>query len=175
MFAAALKQAGMNVSAYDRLQNDPKHARHQIEKTESLGVSVTDSAAEAVRDARLVISTVTASEAVNAASDALPGLHAGCHWLDLNSISPETKGRVRATVESAGAGFTEAVAMDTVPSKGVQVPILMCGPESAQWSDVLNSAGMNTRALGDSPGLASTTKLLRSVIIKGMELSLIHI
>lgn len=169
VFALALKHAGMNVLAFDRLQTDSKTADLQVAKTNSLGIGVAPSAAAAVRHAELLISTVTASEAVNAVIDASPGLHKQCHWIDLNSVSPGTKTAVREHVEASGATFTEAVAMDTVPSKGAQVPILLCGPFAEHWSKVLNAAGMNTRVVGTHYGMASTTKLLRSVIIKGME------
>ena len=59
--------------------------------------------------------------------------------------------------------------MDTVPSKGAQVPILLCGSESQSLSQLLNNVGLNTRSISQDLGAASTTKLLRSILIKGME------
>lgn len=72
-------------------------------------------------------------------------------------------------VSEKGALFTEGVAMDTVPAKGIQVPILLCGPESSALSELLNNLGFNTRSVSSALGAASSTKLLRSVLIKGME------
>src|SRR5262245_36638440 len=45
-------------------------------------------AVHAVRQAELVISAVTAAQAVEAARAAAPGLAPGAHFLDLNSASP---------------------------------------------------------------------------------------
>lgn len=169
VFAAELKAAGMTVTAYDKLQNDPKAAMGQKEKTQSAGILLAQDIADALQKPSLVISTVTASEATAAAKQAAPSLKPGTHWLDLNSVSPDTKKEIADIVTACGAEFTEGVAMDTVPSKGAQVPLLLCGPHADQWSVKLNDIGFNTKCLGSDYGMASTTKLLRSVIIKGME------
>jgi len=128
-----------------------------------------DSLSDSVRSADLIISTVTALQALAAAEEAGNSLHNGCHWLDLNSVSPATKKTVSAVTVGKGALFTEGVAMDTVPSKGAQVPILLCGSESQSLSQRLNGKGFNTKSVSQEPGAASTTKLLRSILIKGMQ------
>lgn len=167
--ARTLLAAGFRVSAYDRLQLSATHAQAQIKKMEQVGVTVAANPAALVTDADLIISTVTASEALVAASSTLDGLTSQSHWLDLNSISPASKMAVASCVKAKGCGFTEAVAMDTVPAKGAKVPILMCGADAQRWSSLLNQAGMNTSVIGERYGLAASTKLLRSIIIKGME------
>jgi len=146
VFGTQLFRDGMNVTAWDKLQGDPTTAKTQLAKTRSLQITPGRSLQDAVSSADLVISTVTASQALNAAEQAVGGLRSGSHWLDLNSVSP-----------------------DTVPSKGVQVPILLCGEESQALSVTLNRAGFNTRSVSQVLGAASTTKLLRSILIKGME------
>jgi len=133
------------------------------------GKQLLDQGQAAVSTADLIISTVTASDALIAAEQAAPSLRTGCHWLDLNSVSPATKHSIYNIVSGSGVLFTEGVAMDTVPSKGAQVPILLCGPESPLLSDRLNGLGLNTRSVSEALGTASTTKLLRSILIKGME------
>jgi len=169
VFGQQLLNAGMSVKAWDKLQNDPSARQRQLDKTLSLGITPCESIIDAVSSADLVISTVTASEALVAAEQAADGLASGCQWLDLNSVSPTTKQAVQDVVSAKGALFTEGVAMDTVPSKGAQVPILLCGPQSKSLSNALNDAGLNTRSVSDELGTASTTKLLRSILIKGME------
>lgn len=169
VFATQLHSKGLNVTAWDKLQDNASTAKPQITKTTLLGIKPGASMIDAVSSADLVISTVTASQALIAAEQAAAGLQTGCQWLDLNSVSPSTKQAIHNIVSSKGALFTEGVAMDTVPSKGVQVPILLCGPESDSLSQLLNSAGFNTRAISEKLGTASTTKLLRSILIKGME------
>ncbi len=169
VFAKHLHDAKHTVTAWDKLQADPTTAGEQISKTKSLGIVPASSMHDAVAAADLIISTVTASQALVAAEQACDGLRAGCHWLDLNSVSPSTKQAVHDVVTKKGVTFTEGVAMDTVPSKGAQVPLLLCGPESQSLSQQLNATHLNTRSVSLSLGAASTTKLLRSILIKGME------
>ena len=169
VFGKQLHDSGATVTAWDILQNDTSASRQQITKTQELNIRPASSMHDALSSAELVISTVTASQATTAAEQAADGLRPGCQWLDLNSVSPATKQTVHDIVSAQGVLFTEGVAMDTVPSKGVQVPILLCGPESAALSQQLNAVGFNTRSVSEELGTASTTKLLRSIMIKGME------
>lgn len=169
VFGAALKASGHAVTAFDILQNDPARGDRQREKAESLGISPATAASTAVDGADLIISTVTASQAVSAAGDAAAGLSETACWLDINSVSPNTKNSIREIIHTRGADFVEAVAMDTVPTHGIKVPLIFCGPSAAIWSDKLNAIGFNARSLGEQYGKASSTKLIRSVLIKGME------
>lgn len=169
VFGKHLVDKGMTVTAWDKLQENSATSKQQIEKTQALGITPADSMHDAVSSANLVISTVTASQALAAAQQAADGLPSDCHWLDLNSVSPATKQAIYNEVSERHVLFTEGVAMDTVPAKGAQVPILLCGPESEQISQLLNDADLNTRSVSPELGAASTTKLLRSILIKGME------
>ncbi len=169
VFGEQLHNEGLVVTAWDKLQDDATTAELQIIKTQSLGITPGTSILDAISTADLIISTVTASQALIAAQQAVKGLRSGCQWLDLNSVSPATKHAIHNAVSSKGVLFTEGVAMDTVPSKGAQVPILLCGPESQSLSQLLNSFGFHTKSVSQDLGAASTTKLLRSVLIKGME------
>ena len=169
VFGKQLQSKGMTVTAWDQLQTDPLTIGPQLAKTQSLNIIAAASMSDAVMSADLIISTVTASQAIHAAEQAADGLRAGCQWLDLNSVSPSTKQTINNIVVDKGALFTEGVAMDTVPSKGTHVPVLLCGPVSQSLSELLNGAGFNTKSVSDTLGAASTTKLLRSILIKGME------
>jgi len=169
VFGCQLQTAGWSVTAWDIRQEDASTSDQQITKTRSLGFTPASSISHAVNSADLVISTVTAEQALVAAEQAASALPTGCQWLDLNSVSPSTKLSIHHVVSDKGALFTEGVAMDTIPSKGAHVPLLLCGPASQGLSQLLNSVGLNTRSISETLGVASTTKLLRSILIKGME------
>lgn len=169
VFGKQFLDNGATVTAWDKLQLDSATANQQIAKTQSLGIRAAASMHDAVSSAELIVSTVTASQAPVAAEQAADALMNGCHWLDLNSVSPATKRQVHDSFAHKGVLFTEGVAMDTVPSKGAQVPLIFCGPESMSLSKTLNKFGLNTRSVSAELGAASTTKLLRSILIKGME------
>jgi len=159
VFGKQLYNEGFSVTAWDKRQDDKSTSSEQIVKTQKLGITPGTSMSDAVSSADLVISTVTASQALIAAEQAFSGLKGGCQWLDLNSVSPSTKQAIHEVVSSKGVIFT----------KGAQVPILLCGSESKPLSNLLNAAGLNTRSVSSALGAASTTKLLRSILIKGME------
>ena len=59
--------------------------------------------------------------------------------------------------------------MGAVPPVGIAVPILLAGGDGAAVADMLNQLGMNTEVVSDQVGVASATKMCRSVIIKGIE------
>lgn len=125
--------------------------------------------ADAVEGAELIICTVTADLAEAAAEQVAPYLKPGQIYFDLNSCAPARKKAISAIVTKTGASFVEGVAMDTVPQKGFQVPLLLAGPDAAGILDRLTAHGMVAEVVGPELGQASSIKLLRSVLIKGME------
>lgn len=168
VFAAAFLAAGVpKVSAYDILIDDPETAEHQRDKTAALGVEPAGTIGDAVKDAEVILSTVTADQTVAAANAAAPHLGAGQTWFDLNSTSPKEKARAAALVEANGARFVEGAAMDTVPNFGAAVPILAAGEGAEALAAELNALGMAIEVAGPQLGAASSAKMLRSVLIKG--------
>src|SRR3546814_12476122 len=50
-----------------------------------------------------------------------------------------------------------------------RVPILLCGPRVAEATAALAGLGFNVEDGGETLGAASATKMLRSIMIKGVE------
>lgn len=169
VFARALLEAGVGrIAAYDILSDDPASAGRQRAKCAALGIEDASGPAEAVTEAGLVISTVTADQTVAAARRAAPHLRAGQVYLDLNSTSPADKRRAAEAVEGNGAAFVEGVAMDTVPNCGAAVPLLVSGCAAEPVAEALNALGLRVECLGGALGMASSAKMLRSVLVKGL-------
>lgn len=125
---------------------------------------------EAVRDAGLVISAVTAAEDLAAAESVLPALAPGTWYLDLNSVSPGTKRQVAARVDEGGGRYVEAAVMAPINPDRTAVPILLGGPHAGEFMAVAAELGFSGASVcSDRIGKASATKMCRSVIIKGME------
>jgi len=124
--------------------------------------------AEAVEAADIVISAVTADQAVAAARSAAPALRPGPIYVDLNSVSPRTKRAVAAELRQ-GVDFVEFAVMSPVAGKGIASPILAGGPRAAEVAERLNPLGMKIDPVSDEIGVASATKLCRSIVIKGLE------
>ncbi|HEX7969574.1 MAG TPA: DUF1932 domain-containing protein [Stellaceae bacterium] len=170
IFARDLIGSGRHdVAAYDILMDDPKTAPPMREKARSLRVVACTSAAEAVAGASVTISAVTAASAQRVAEGAASFLKPGQLFLDVNSVSPDTKRLSAAAVERSGAHYVEAAVMAAVAPYGLKVPILLGGRHAGALKDVLAPAGMALEVAAAEIGKASATKMCRSIMMKGLE------
>ncbi len=138
------------------------------------GVGLAASHAELARQSDLVISAVTASQTVEAARECAAALPQGVWFLDLNSASPGSKRRAAALIEQAGGRYVESAVMTSVPPHRIRVPMLLGGAHAAELQPWLAALGFSTRVLEGELGLASASKMCRSVMIKGLEAMLIE-
>ena len=168
VLAAELHQHDPSIAAWDIAFRDPDS--RATRNAQDLPVRRAVDAGDAVRDAAVVFSAVTAANDLSAARDAAAVITAGCWYVDLNSASPAQKQASAAVVDEAGGRYVEAAVMSPINPKGVGAPILLGGPHSDEFAVVATSLGF-TGASVYSPvvGPASATKLARSVVVKGME------
>jgi 3-hydroxyisobutyrate dehydrogenase-like beta-hydroxyacid dehydrogenase len=117
----------------------------------------------------LVISAVTATSSQDVARDAAPSLRPGQVFLDLNSVSPQTKRRNARAVEASGADYVEAAVMAPVPPQRLAVPMLLGGRRAGPLAAALKALGMNATVVAEEIGTASAIKMCRSIMIKGLE------
>jgi 3-hydroxyisobutyrate dehydrogenase-like beta-hydroxyacid dehydrogenase len=135
----------------------------------SAGIATADSAAEALADRAFLLSLVTADAALDAARDYAPLLPEGALWCDMNSVAPDTKRGAAAAIEAAGGRYVDVAVMAPV-DKGMAVPLLISGPHALAAQPLLEALGFtNTRVVGDEVGRASAIKMIRSVMVKGLE------
>ena len=134
-----------------------------------------ESYASACEGADLVVSAVTADQAEAAAASASPHLNAGQIYIDLNSVSPTAKRAVAAAVAPSGAAFVEFAVMSPVAGLGITSPILAGGAGAEALAARLNALGMKITAVSPEIGVASATKLCRSIVIKGLEAIMIDL
>lgn len=127
-------------------------------------------AVDALRGASLVLSLVTADQALAAANAAAPWIEGGALYCDMNSVSPGTKRQAAALIEGAGACYIDVAVMAPVNPGWLAVPLLVSGPFAGEGLMALAELGFtNVRIAGNQIGQASTIKMLRSVMYKGME------
>ena len=169
IFGNDLASQGIAVSVFDILLTSKQHRQQMLSKSTSCRVRAAETLCDCLRDAELVISAVTASSALDVARDAGPVLGASQIFLDLNSVSPETKRTAASYVERNQAHFVEAAVMEAVPRQRLKVPMLLGGSWAAGAVEQLRSIGMNATVLSDQVGVASAVKMCRSVLIKGLE------
>jgi 3-hydroxyisobutyrate dehydrogenase-like beta-hydroxyacid dehydrogenase len=173
ILAEDLRAQGVAVSAYD-LKLDSDHGQPLREHAALHGVVLGAAHAQAVHGVDLVVSAVTASQAVAVAEAIAPALRRGAHFLDLNSASPAAKHRAAALVEAAGGCFVEGAVMTSVPPYRIRVPLLLGGPHAAVLQPLLAGFGFAPKVASDKLGVASATKMCRSVMIKGFEAMVIE-
>jgi 3-hydroxyisobutyrate dehydrogenase-like beta-hydroxyacid dehydrogenase len=171
---ALLARDGVEIAAYDLLFDRPDARQGRIAQAQAMGVRAAADAGDACRDARVVISAVTAAAAADVARAAAGYLRKGQVFLDVNSASPGTKQAAAKAVEAAGADYVEGAVMAAVSGPGLGVPILAGGPAAAAAADMLNGLGMNIVPVAREHGRASATKLARSIVMKGLEAVLIE-
>lgn len=133
------------------------------------GVETANDARRALSDAGVAISLVTADAALDAARDYAPLLPQGAIWCDMNSVSPETKRAAAAAVGASGGRYVDAAVMAPVDIE-LAVPILLAGVDAPAALELLAALGFsNVRVVGDEVGKAAAIKLIRSVMVKGIE------
>ena len=174
ILAEDLRAQGVAVSAFDLKFGRPDEAAPLRAHAEAHGVAVAASARAVADGADLVVCAVTASQTLAAAEASAPGCAGGTWFLDFNSASPGAKARAAACVNAAGGRYVEGAVMTSVPPYRIRVPMLLGGPDAAALADLLAPFGFAAKVASDRLGVASATKMCRSVIIKGMEAMMIE-
>ncbi|MBX3637062.1 MAG: NAD(P)-dependent oxidoreductase [Rubrivivax sp.] len=173
ILAEDLRAQGLPVTAFDlKLAGAGGDAMRT--HAQQQGVALAASHADAVRGAGLVVSAVTASQAVPVAEDCAPALDRGAFFLDFNSASPGAKIRAAALVEAAGGRYVEGAVMTSLPPYRIKVPLLLGGPHAAAIAPLLAELGFAAKVHDARLGVASATKMCRSVMIKGLEAMVIE-
>lgn len=169
LLAAGFAKAGLQVKAYDIKVHETALAESMRARAQACGAQLSDTLAEAVAGADLVVSAVTASSATEAAVAVAEHLRPGQFFMDINSVSPGTKCKDLDAIAGAKGHYVEAAVMAPVPPYGIKVPMLLGGKQAELLSAALNSLGLRTKAVSTEVGVASAIKMCRSVMIKGIE------
>jgi 3-hydroxyisobutyrate dehydrogenase-like beta-hydroxyacid dehydrogenase len=157
------------VRAFDVKSRDPAQAGVIAGRYASAGVEGTADPAEALAGAALAVCLVTADQALAAAAAGAGHLAPGALWIDGNSCAPATKRAAAALVEAAGGAYVDMAIMAPVHPTRHRTPVLLAGPAAQAAARMLRGLGMEPAVAGVRVGEASTIKMLRSVMVKGLE------
>ncbi|MGW8191847.1 DUF1932 domain-containing protein [Sphingomonas hankookensis] len=134
------------------------------------GVISCETPAAALADASAVFSLVTADQALPAARAYAALLAPGALWLDMNSVAPDTKRAAAQAIATAGGRYVDVAVMAPVLPARLAAPLLLAGPHAAEAEAVLRGHGFtNVAIVGPAIGAASSIKMIRSVMVKGLE------
>lgn len=157
------------IKAFDIKTESPQTVPGKSADYERRGVAGAGTRAEALAEASLVFCTVTADQALTAAQQCAEFLRPGALWLDLNSCAPNSKRAAARQIAAAGGRYVDVAVMQPVYPKRHQVPLLLAGPDAAEVAGILQELDMAPKVASTEIGAASTIKMIRSVMIKGME------
>lgn len=133
-----------------------------------LGVRLATSAADAVRDCDIVIAAVTAASSVDAARSIEPHLTGAPFYLDINSVSPGRKQQAEALL-GPKARYLDVAVIAPIHPKLHKTPLLVAGPHAEAAAPILRDLKMSISVPGPATGAAAAIKMIRSVMVKGIE------
>jgi 3-hydroxyisobutyrate dehydrogenase-like beta-hydroxyacid dehydrogenase len=166
--AAGLREAGVEtMAAWDILFADSGGEKLK-QAAGAVGVRVANSAADAVRGADTIISAVTAASSVEAVRSIKAHLAGAPYVLDINSVSPGRKQETAKLLGDAGRYVDVAVLAPIHPARH-KTPMLLAGPHAQAIAPGLTALGMRVSVAGPETGAAAAIKMVRSVMIKGIE------
>lgn len=167
VIGAALTGAGLDLLVHDHAMLDPDRGDGVRAAVTAVGARVADAVTD-LADCDVVLSLVTPATAVVAAAAFAPHAHDGVLYVDLNSTAPQAKLEVRDLLPTArvvdGVMTGGGITLD-----GAHIPISLAGPEAQEAVGLLIAAGLNAVVVGEEVGAAAALKMLRSVVVKGME------
>ncbi len=168
-FAGAPSWRGA-AQGFDIKTDAPAGRAAKLDDFARFGVTARAHCAGGVSGAPAVLSLVTADQALAAARAAAPHLDAGALYLDMNSVAPATKRAAAEAIEAQGGRYVDVAVMAPVHPAALAVPLLLSGAHAEAAIEVLSACGFtNARAVGAAIGRASQIKMVRSVLVKGIE------
>jgi 3-hydroxyisobutyrate dehydrogenase-like beta-hydroxyacid dehydrogenase len=174
ILAEDLRTQDVKVLAFDvKLRSDEAsgplrdHAGHH-------GVRLTATHAELAARSDLIVSAVTASQAVPVAKACAGTVKRGAWFLDFNSASPGAKQRAAVLIDGGGGCYVEGAVMTSIPPYRIRVPLLLGGKNAGELAPLLGALGFNASVASEKLGVASAVKMCRSVMIKGLEATVIE-
>jgi len=164
-----LHRAGIRLRAWDILFPALDSAPSRAVSVRPF-VDVVGSASQLAAGCSLVICAVTAAEDETAIASIAAGLPSGCFLMDLNSVAPSTRRRCADITREAGARYVEAAVMSPIHPLGIASPVLLGGSDADPFLPLARSIGFSGASVcSHAIGIASATKMCRSVIVKGLE------
>jgi 3-hydroxyisobutyrate dehydrogenase-like beta-hydroxyacid dehydrogenase len=167
--AAGLREAGVeSIAAWDILF--PQAAGQPLRQAgETIGARIASSAADAVQGTDVIVSAVTAGASVEAARSVAPHLSGNPYFLDINSVSPGRKQETAKLLDGAARYVDVAILAPIHPARH-RTPLLLAGPHAAAVMPLLiDELEMRGVIAGEAVGAAAGLKMIRSVMIKGIE------
>jgi 3-hydroxyisobutyrate dehydrogenase-like beta-hydroxyacid dehydrogenase len=167
VIGGAVAASGADLLVHDRALLDPSRGPSVRADIEAAGATAADDLA-AFTDRDVVLSLVTPATAAAVAAGYAPHAASGALYVDLNSTAPGDKRAVAAAL--SGVRMVDGVMTGGgITLDGTAIPISLAGPDAAEAAGLLRGLGLNSTVVGAEIGAAAALKMLRTVVVKGME------
>jgi 3-hydroxyisobutyrate dehydrogenase-like beta-hydroxyacid dehydrogenase len=164
-----LREAGLQqIFSYDKYAFNGPYADLIQSRAKEAGVTLVQSNKELADTAELIFSVTPGSASLESADAFAPVLRADHTFLDFASATPKVKYGGAERLANTGASLGDGSIMGT-PKNGYSMHMLSSGPAGQRVVDLLVPWGMSIEYVGEKLGTASGIKILRSVLIKGIE------
>ena len=167
--ASGLREAGVeSIAAWDILFPKDEGARLR-QAGAKMGARLASSAADAVSSSDIIVSAVTAASSLEAAQSVAPHIAGNPYYLDINSVSP---GRKQATARllDGTARYVDVAILAPIYPRRHRTPLLLAGPHAQAMMPLLvDELEMRGTIASGEIGAAAALKMIRSVMIKGIE------
>ena len=109
-------------------QDDHRFAKlKDFDRCSAMAIEPLDTLSSA---SNIILSVVTADQALKAAEGVTPFLKNGTLFLDMNSAAPKTKQAAAKLMHDKGVDYVDVAIMSPVNPKQLDVPLLLAGPEA---------------------------------------------
>ena len=166
---SGLKDAGLaSVVAYDKYAFDGPYADLIQGRARQAGITLVRSNLELADAADLIVSVTPGSASLESAAAFAPCLASRHTFADFASATPKIKQGVATHLDRTGALVGDC-SIEGTPLQGYAMPMLASGPAGERVRDMLVPWGMSIEFVGAELGRATAIKIIRSVLIKGIE------
>lgn len=167
-FAKDLSEAGVSgIVAYSPSAAKAPEGDPLRSKAAAAGVELVASPKAVCQRSTLIVSLTPGKAALPALRKIRRHLRPDHIYVDASTASVRDMERAAQMLEGSAA-FVDAAVMDPVPMNGIKVLTVASGTHAEQFRALLAPFGMNIQVVGEKPGAASSMKLLRSVLMKGV-------
>jgi len=134
-----------------------------------MGARLATSAADAVKNSDIIVAAVTAASSLEAAQSVAPHMTGNPYYLDINSVSPGRKQETARLLEGK-ARYVDVAILAPIHPKRHKTPLLLAGAHARAVLPVLiDELEMQGAIASEEVGAAAALKMIRSVMIKGIE------
>lgn len=160
-----------SVTSYDVLTESPGSSAYKAmqARCDALQIPACTSLEAAVSEADIIFSVVTADQAFAVAEATAALMKQDALFLDCNSCAPQTKQASASVIEAAGSRYVDVAVMAPVNPGRNKTPLLLSGSHVDDAKAVLDALAMNATIETGPVGTASSVKMVRSIMVKGME------